>query len=51
MIIAICILVVLTIIIIDMSSAEEDLIKCQFDKNPKEWMNNNYILLEVKIRQ
>jgi preprotein translocase subunit YajC len=38
-------------IILDISSVEEDTIKCQFDRNPKEMMDKNYIMLEVKIRQ
>lgn len=38
-------------IIFDMTSVEADTISCEFDKNPKEMLGFNYILMEVKIRR
>lgn len=38
-------------IILDMKSPENDLVNCEFTRNPKEMLGMNYILLQVKIRK
>lgn len=38
-------------IIIDMTGVDKELFTCQFDKNPKEILNKDYIIMEVKIRR
>ena len=38
-------------IIIDMTSVESETISCEFDRNPREMLKYNYILMEVAVRQ
>ena len=38
-------------IILDLNNLEDELLKIEFDKNPREMLDKNYICLEVKIRQ
>lgn len=38
-------------IVIDMSGVEQETFRIALNRNPKEMMSMNYILLQVKIRQ
>jgi hypothetical protein len=38
-------------IIFDFSRDADEPVKCQFEKSPREMMNKDFILMEVKIRQ
>ena len=38
-------------LVIDMSSYENDLFQVELDKNPKEFMHLDYIMMDVKIRK
>lgn len=38
-------------VVIDMSSVDKPLISADFNRNPKEMLGLNYILLNVKIRE
>lgn len=38
-------------IIIDMKSTSSDTISCEFDRNPREFLGMDYILMDVKIRK
>lgn len=38
-------------VVINMSSVEDDTISVSFSRNPREMLDKNYILLNVKIRE
>ena len=38
-------------IIVDFTNDAEEPISCRFDKSPREMLNMDYILLDVKVRQ
>ena len=38
-------------IIFDFSRDADEPVKCQFEKSPREMINKDFVLLEVKIRQ
>ncbi len=38
-------------LVVDMSSYENDLFQIEFDKNPKEFIHLDYIMMDLKIRK
>lgn len=38
-------------IIIDLSDPKSDTLQCEFDKNPREMLDKNYVIMEIKIRE
>ena len=38
-------------VIVDMSSVDKDLLTMELERNPKEMLDMNYVIFEVKIRQ